>query len=397
MKTLQLKENLYYVGVVDHGLKVFDVIMPTKYGTTYNSYLLKTSEGGVLFEGSKALFEDEYLDHISSLIAFEDIRYLVVAHTEPDHSGAIEKLLEKNPNITILASVAGLNNLKNIIRKPFSSQAIAPGKELKIGDYTLSFLSGLFLHWPDVIFTYIKELKALVSCDAFGAHYATDDILLSREKHLSDYEDAFRYYFSAIMAPFAGFAIQACDRVSPLDLDLILTGHGPVIDVDPQGAVAKFRALAEVAKTINDKNKVSVIYGSCYGYTREMALYLKQRFEADGKNVALHELDALTYAEEKPKILEDIRTSGEVLFGSPTVIMDALPLFYDILNSRPCTFFQGKRGSAFGDYGWSGEAVMNLTSFMTMKKMIVVEGFRHAFKMDEQGKAELASYYERIK
>jgi flavorubredoxin len=397
MKTLQLTENLFYVGVVDHGLEVFDVVMPTKYGTTYNSYLLKTEEGGVLFEGSKGVFEDEYLENIAFIMPFSEIKYIVVAHSEPDHSGAIEKLLLSNPEITVLASASGLNNLKNIIRKPFKSQAIMAGKEMKVGQYTFQFVSGLFLHWPDVIFTYIKELKALVSCDAFGAHYATDDILLSKEKDMDSYHDAFKYYFDAIMAPFASFAIQACDRVSVLDLEWILTGHGPVIDTKVSETIRNFRALAEANKIINDKEKVTIVYGSCYGYTKQMANHLKERFEADGKKVSFYEINALNYAELKDKILEDIQTSGKVLFGSPTVINDAIPLFYDLLLAKPNTFFQGKIGSVFGDYGWSGEAVANLSSFMKMKKMTVVDGFKYSFKIDEEGFKALDTYYDSIK
>ena len=115
MKTLKLKENLYYVGVIDHELKVFDAIMPLTYGTSYNSYLLKTEEGGVLFEGSKALFEEEYLANIESILPLSEIKYLVVAHTETDHSGAIEALIKKNTEITLVLSPAVNNNINNIL------------------------------------------------------------------------------------------------------------------------------------------------------------------------------------------------------------------------------------------------------------------------------------------
>lgn len=397
MKTLALKENLFYVGVIDHGLKVFDAVMPTKYGTSYNSYLLKTEEGGVLFEGSKANFEEEYLQHISSLMDFKDIKYVVVAHTEPDHSGAIEALLDKNPDITVIASPSGLNNLKNILRKPFKSLTAVAGKEMKIGQYTLQFVSGLFCHWPDVMFTYIKELKAIVTCDAFGAHYASDEILLSKEKNKAAYNEAFEYYFQCVMAPFASFAAQASDRVSKLDVDMILTGHGPVIETEVKETIAHFKACAEKNLPIQDSNHVTLVYATCYGYTERMANHLKDKFEDEGKQVSFYRIDALNYLESKAKILEDIRTSKKVIFGTPTVINDAISLFYDLLNSEPNTFFQNKEGSVFGDYGWSGEAVKNLSDFMTMKKMKVIPGFKYCFKIDEEGYKELDAYFETIK
>lgn len=397
MKTLQLSENLYYVGVIDHSLKVFDVAMPTKYGSSYNSYLLKTSEGAIVFEGSKHGFEEEYLEHISSIVDFKDIKYVVVAHTEPDHSGAIEALLEKNPDITVLASPAGTNNLKNILRHPFKSMVITAGKELKVGQYTLQFVSGLFLHWPDVMFTYIKEEKAIVTCDAFGAHYASDDILLSKEKNLPAYQEAFEYYFASIMSPYASFAIQGADRVDKLDVKIILTGHGPVIDTRVKETVAAFRDLGKKYLPSNDEKHVTLVYASCYGYTEGMAKALKEKLEADGKEVSFYKIDALNYAKVKPQILASIRTSGLVLFGTPTILQDAICLFYDLASSLPIPVIQNKKASVFGDYGWSGEAVNNLSQFLAIRKFKVIPGYRYSFKVDEAGLKGLEDYYQTLK
>lgn len=382
MKTLKLKENLYYVGVVDHDLKVFDSIMPLTWGTTYNSYLLKTMEGYILFEGSKAKFEDEYLANIASICSFDEIKYIMVAHTEPDHSGAIEALLDKNPNITIIASPAAINNMKNILRKPFTSLTAIAGKEMKVGQYTLQFVSGLFLHWPDVIFTYIKEEKALVTCDGFGAHYAFDDILFSRCVDRETYRQAFDYYFDCIMGPFASYAIAACERVRKLDVEWLLTGHGPVIDTDVKAVVDAFEEDGKKNLVTNNANEVTLVYTTCYGYTKEMATYIQSALETSGKIVHSFEIDALNYAHIKPEILNAIRTSSLVLFGTPTVVNDAIPFFYDLLNSQVVTFFANKKFSAFGDYGWSGEGVANITTFAALKKMKTIEGYKYSFKLD---------------
>lgn len=397
MKTLELTKNLYYIGVIDHDLKVFDVTMPTADGTSYNSYLLKTSEGAVIFEGSKAGFTDEYLQHISSLVDFKDIKYIMVAHTEPDHSGAIAALLEKNPDITVIASPAATNNLKNILRKPFKSQLAIAGKELKVGEYTLQFVSGMFLHWPDVMFTYIKELKAIVTCDAFGAHYASDEVLLSKEPNKEAYHHAFDYYFYAIMSPFASSAIQGADRVSKLDLDFILTGHGPVIDTDIKETIAHFKELGQKYQAVNDPNHVTLVYCSCYGYTKNMAEHLKEKLEADSKKVSFYGIDTLNYKELRSQILDDMRTSGLLLFGTPTVVNDAIPYFYDLATALPIAVVQNKKASVFGDYGWSGEAVANLSAVLSARKLKVIPGFRYSFKLDDNGMAALDAYYETLK
>lgn len=396
MESLKLKENLYYVGCIDHGLKVFDSVMPLPYGTSYNSYLLKTTEGVVLFEGSKAGFADEYIEHISSLTSLSDIKYLVVAHTEPDHSGAIEALLKKSPDITVIASPAGINNLKNILRFSFKSLVMAPGKELKVGQYTLRFISGLFLHWPDVLFTYIVEEKALVSCDAFGTHYAFDEILYSKVKDYKEYRESFDYYFECIMAPFASFALQAVAKVRALPLDLILTGHGPVVDKDTDKVIDAFEEEAKKWLPVLDANHITLVYTSCYGYTAEMAEYLKAQLEKRGKTVSFFAIDALNYASSKADILEAIRTSGLVLFGTPTIAGDAISMFYDLLLSRPIPFFTNKGFAAFGDYGWSGEGPKNITDFALTRKMKTLPSFKWCFKVNEEGKSALDAWLTEI-
>ena len=325
MKCIELQKDFYYVGVVDHALKVFDVAVLTDYGTSYNSYLLKTDEGVVVFEGNKAVTADEYLDNIAQIAKIEDIRYLVVTHTEPDHSGAIEALLDRNPNITVIASNAALMNLDKILRKPFIRKPMVPNGTMRIGQYTFRFISGLMLHWPDVMFTYIEELKTLVSCDAFGAHFASDAIVLSKEPDKDGYYKALKYYYDHIIGPFPNYVIQACDRVSGLDVRMICPGHGPVIDEDIAKQIDIYRKLAEPSIPKHDPNHVTIVFASAYGYTKGMAEYLKGRFEADGKEVSFFEISALNYSEVKPEIYEAIRTSGLLLLGSPTLVRPASP------------------------------------------------------------------------
>lgn len=397
MKVIELKPNFYYVGVVDHSLKLFDVAVLTNDGTSYNSYLLKTPEGAVLFEGCRREYEDEYFSHIEEIVPLKEVKYLVVTHSEPDHSGSIERLIDKNPDVTVLASPACLKNLDAIIRKPFKRKVMNPLTPLSFGGYTLEAVSGLMLHWPDVMFTYIKELKVLVSCDAFGAHFASDAILLSKEPDKERYHAALRYYFVSIMGPFAKFVTAACERVKRLDIDMICVGHGPVIDTDIKGQIARYEELAKEFTPTNDPNHVTIVYASAYGYTKEIALSLEKRFEKDGKKVSLYEIDALNYGALKDKILSDITQSGLLLLGSPTIVGDAVCLFYDLLSHVYTTVAQGKKASAFGDYGWSGEAVKNLSERLAQLRFTVIPGYRQVFKSDEKSEEELQKYYESLK
>jgi len=396
MKCIALQKDFYFVGVIDHNLKVFDVAVLTDYGTSYDSYLLKTKEGIVVFDGSKALFAEEYIEHLKTIAPLDQIKYLFVSHTEPDHSGAIERLLDLNPNITVVASFGALTNLSNIIRKPFKKVQMALDGEMKFGGYTFHFVSGLLLHWPDVMFTYIKELKVLVSCDAFGAHFASDAILLSKEPDKVGYQKAFEYYFINIMGPFGKYVTQACDRVEKLDIKMICPGHGPVVDIDVKEQIATYRRLAQQHTPVNDPNHVTIVFSSAYGYTRGMAEYLRDNFIKAGKTVSYYEISVLNYEKIRPEIIKNIYSSGIVLLGSPTIVGDAIGFFYDLLSHIYWTIGQGKKASAFGDFGWSGEAVNNLSEKLGQLRFTVIPGFRWTFKMDEKGKKELAEYFKRL-
>lgn len=397
MECIELKKNLYYVGVIDHALKVFDVAVRTDEGTSYNSYLLKTKEGVVVFEANKEVFAEEYLEHIEKIAPISSIKYLVVTHTEPDHSGAIASLLTKNPDITIIASYPALMNLDKILRKPFKRIQMNPASPLKIGEYTFRFVSGMLLHWPDVMFTYIEELKVLVSCDAFGGHFASDAILLSKEPRKDAYKEAVVYYYQHIMGPFASYVLAAIERVRPLDIDMICLGHGPVVDTGVKEQIDFYEQLAEASLPISDPSHVTIVFASAYGYTKKIAEYLKEHLEKDGKKVSYYQIDALNYSSVKPSILEDIRTSGMVLLGSPTLVGDAICLFYDLLTCLPWTECQGKKASAFGDFGWSGEAVKNLTERFKELHFTTIEGFRANFKMAPEDEKALEEYYARLK
>ena len=168
MKSLKLAEDLYWVGVIDKDLRVFDIIMETQYGTTYNAYVLKGSEKTVLFETAKVGFKDEFFTKLKEVVDVKDIDYLVVDHTEPDHSGSISRLLDENPEIIIVGTTAGINFLKKIVNREFKSMIVKDGDKISLGNKTLEFMPLPNLHWPDSMFTYVHEDKLLVTCDVFG-------------------------------------------------------------------------------------------------------------------------------------------------------------------------------------------------------------------------------------
>lgn len=280
MEILELKKNLYWTGVLDANLRVFDIIMETEFGTSYNSYLLKTSEKTVLFETAKAKFLDGYLKALNKLVDIKDIDYIVVNHTEPDHAGSIEKLIEMNPNIKIIGSQVAIGFLKNIVNREFNGIIVKENETLSLGDKTLRFMSVPNLHWPDTMYTYIEEDKTLVTCDSFGSHYSFDGILLSKLTDNEGYLRALKYYFDCIIGPFKNpFMIKALDRIKDLEIDMICTGHGPVLDCRIDEIMEYYKKWSNVSNP-NPRKTVIIPYVSAYGYTRELANKIAEGIES---------------------------------------------------------------------------------------------------------------------
>lgn len=389
MQTLKLRDNFYWTGVVDKELRVFDIIMYTEFGTTYNSYVLKTEDKTILFETAKGKFFDEYLKALKSITEIEKIDYLVMSHTEPDHAGSLEMLLEINPNMKIIATGCAVNFLKNIVNRDFYSKVVKDNEVIKIGGYTLRFMTVPNLHWPDTMYTYIEEEKILVTCDSFGSHYGFDGILRSKVTDEEGYMRATKYYFDCIIGPFKPYMLKAIKRVRELPVELICTGHGPVLD----SKIPEILDLYEDWCTVVNPNKektVIIPYVSAYGYTKVLAEQIAKGIEDSGA-VTVRTYDMVDA--DQAKVLEELSYADGILFGTPTVVGDALKPIWDLTTSIFAGTHGGKLASAFGSYGWSGEGVPNIIERLKQLKMKVTDaGFRVKFKPGEVDRMEAYEY-----
>ena len=213
---LSIKPDFYWVGALDPKLRTFDIIMETEFGTSYNAYLLKGSEGVALFESVKDKFFESYLENLQSIISLQDIKYIVVDHTEPDHVGSVAKLLKVAPHVTVVGSLLAIKYISSMINAPFKSLVVKEGDSISLGNKTIRFLSVPQLHWPDTMYSYVEEDRLLITCDSFGAHYCDGRILrseLEAEKE-DDYLSAYKYYFNMIMGPFKPFVLNALCKIN---------------------------------------------------------------------------------------------------------------------------------------------------------------------------------------
>lgn len=388
MSAIKAMDDLWWVGVEDHDLRVFDIVMHSDWGTSYNAYAVRGTEGVALFETVKEKFFDEYLQNLKEVCSLDEVKYIVVGHTEPDHSGSLEKLLELTPNATVVGSATAITFLKEIVNKPFASRAVKEGDTIDLGGRTLTFLSVPFLHWPDSMYTYIPEMKALFTVDSFGCHYADDRVF--NDLIDGDFTEAYKYYFDCIMGPFKPFVLKALDKIKGLDIQFIGNGHGPVLRANIPHYLELYRQWATPVVVPADERRVAIAYVSAYGYTKQLAGVIADALAEGGvKHVELYDLVECDLETARAAV----QSADGFLLGSPTLVGDALPPIYEMLVGLNPIIHKGKPAGAFGSYGWSGEAVPKLTAQMqAIGLKLPVEGLKVRFKPSEAQLAEARQF-----
>lgn len=372
--SLQVKDDIFWVGALDYKIRTFDVIMHTDYGTTYNSYIVKGSEKTAMIEAAKDKFYNEHIERVKTVIEPEKIDYLIVDHTEPDHTGAIEMFLDINPDITIVGTVSAIKFLKEITNKDFKNIIVKDGDTLNLGNKTLKFILAPFLHWPDSMYTYLEEDNILFTCDSFGCHYCDDKVF--NDQIEGDFLDSYKYYFDCIMGPFKEFVLKALDKIKDLKIDVICPGHGPILRKDIEKYTGLYRQWSENEKT----DKVVIGYVSAYGYTKKIAEKISEGVKAAGFEAKLFDLET----EDKHNVLREIYTSKGLLLGSPTIVADALPPVWEILIRLNSVVNKGLTAGAFGSYGWSGEAIANIEQRLgQLKFKMPLSGLKILFNPSE--------------
>lgn len=358
----KLKDNIYWVGVKDPNLKVFDIIMETKKGTTYNSYVINDEKVAVI-DTVKTGFYDEFKENLVSVIGDKKVDYIIVQHTELDHSGSLINLIKDYPEVTIVGSKAAIIYLKNILNREF--KYIEAKEEINLGEVTLQFIPAPNLHWPDTMFTYVKERKLLFTCDFTGSHYCPKGGIMSSLDN--DYFAEMKYYFECIMGPFKKFVLMGLDKIKNLEIECIATSHGPVHMENIDKILDLYREWATEEEI--DEKRIEIFYISAYGNTEEMAKFLKEKIEAKGYVANLTEITENPLEESIAKLE---RAKG-FMIGSPTINQDAVKPAWDLLSLVSPIINRGKVAMSFGSYGWSGEGIKMLTSRLKDLKLKVVE------------------------
>lgn len=378
MAVFHVVNNVYSIGVKDPNLRVFDIMMETKQGTTYNSYLILEKGGVTIVDGVKEPFTAEWLANIESLVKFEDIKYLITQHTEPDHSGSIPALLALNPQIQVFGSFMAMANLKEINNGPFLANAVKPGQELKLSDrQSLFFHPVPNVHWPDTIITHDPVNQLAYTCDFLGMHVSPPQLFLSKEPNKPAAQEALTVYYDAIMAPFKGDCLKAVKTLQSLNVAMVLNSHGYILDErkDVDHAIQEYIRWSTIPQS--ERLVVTVVYSSAYGYTGMMKDVVVEELKAADVDVRLFRAPE----DDLNAIVASIEQSDALMLGSPTFVGDGIKPIYDVLNSLNPYIGNGKYMTAFGSFGWSGEAIKNyMNRAKELRMKTVDEGHRIRLK-----------------
>ncbi len=388
MSAVQISDNVYSVGVKDPDLKFFDIIMKTEYGTTYNAYLVK-GEKVALIDTVKEEFSAEYLANIQEVVSLEKIEYLIVNHTEPDHSGAISLLLARVPSIKVICSASALPFVKNVINANADITSVKDDETIDLGGKTLRFKLMPYMHWPDTMMDYLPEDKILFSNDGFAAHISSDS--LYADEVTIDVDHEVQYYWDMIMRPYSAHARRNLLKLDGLDIEMIAPSHGPIFRKEPRKQIDCYKEWA-VDKS-EGQNIVTVFYASSYGNTKKLADAIATGLEKHGFTTAI--VDVTTCATDDAR--EMIEKSKAVVIGTPTFNGDAVKPIWDLVNLFSTVYSIGKRAAVFGSYGWGGEGVKLVAQRLSgLRLKVFDETFRARLVPSDSEMYALNQYITRL-
>ena len=378
MNSIEIAKNIYDVGVIDWNIRDFHGYS-TYRGTSYNAFLI-VDEKVALIDTVKKEFSDQLLENIAKIVDPKKIDYVISNHTEMDHSGGLARVMHKiGEDKPLYCSKMGLKNLSQHFSQKWNYHGIANGEALSLGKRTLTFLETRMLHWPDSMFTYLKEDKILFSSDAFGQHYA------GHEKFDDQIGDSImphaKKYFANILLLYSPLILKLLEKVTELglEIDMICPDHGIIWRKDPA------RIINAYAKWSSQKpeEKAVVVYDTMWHSTETMAEAIVQGIVDEGVIARpIH-----IRSSHRSEIMTEVLDAAAVIVGSPTLNNQLFPTVSDFLTYMKGLKPKNKIGAAFGSYGWSGESVKLINQELEAMKFDIIDpGIKIQYVPDQDGK-----------
>ena len=345
-KAIQMKENIYWVGVHDYNCRHFHGdLFPIEEGTSYNSYLI-VDEKITLIDTVEEEFFDEMMERIRSVIGSKPIDYVIVQHAEPDHSGGFKKLMEVYPDACPYTSNAGVNIMLKQYFKDYHYQKVKTNDTLCLGNYTLTFVEMPMIHWPDNMLTYVSKANVVFSNDAFGQHIPSYAMYDDQHGLATCLEKAKEYYANIVMP----YGLQVATKLKQikamnLDIDLIAPAHGIIW----RSYINEMLEAYEEYATFKPKDKVVIVYESVWKHTQMMAEAFAEGLGQKGIDVKVYKCSITSPA----IIMKELLDAKAILVGSGNYNNAMSPCIASFLEKLASCKVKNKKAIGFGSYGWA--------------------------------------------
>jgi flavorubredoxin len=351
----QITDNIYYVGVNDRQKQLFENLWPLPCGVSYNAYLI-TGAKNILIDTVDSGFADIFLGKIDKILNGRALDYLIINHTEPDHSGSIRRIREKYPFVQIIGNKLTFGMIAGYYGITDGLYEVKDGDTLDTGTHRLKFHTAPMVHWPEVMFTYDETDKILFSADAFGTFGALDGGVTDKELNTSRFWDEMIRYYANIVGKYGNPVQKALQKLSSVDIQMICPTHGPVWDEQKAKAIGIYDRLSRY----EGLNGVTIIYGTMYGHTEQMAETIADALSDAGiRDIAMHNI-SFSHASH---ILRDIFNYKGVIIGSPTYSNRLFPEIESLLGKIELREIKNRLFGYFGSFTWAGAAVKHLAAF----------------------------------
>lgn len=384
----KLTERVTWVGKVDWELTHFHGDeYSTHRGSSYNSYLVRDKKT-VLIDTVWQPYDKEFVSRLKQEIDLKDIDFIVMNHNEIDHSGALPELMREIPDTPIYCTAKGEAIIRGHYHEDWNFVNVKTGDKLELGDTALTFIEAPMLHWPDTMFSYLSGENILFSNDGFGQHFATESLYDDTVNQDELFYEAEKYYAN-ILNLYSPMVTKKVNQILALNLPLsmICSSHGVIWKNNPTAIVEKYLAWANAYQ----EDQITIVYDTMWQSTRKMAEAIAEGIRIVSPSTVVKVLNATR--EDKNDIITEVFRSKAILVGSPTINYGFSYAIGGILEMMKGLKFKKKKAAAFGSYGWSGDAVKQISEHLTAAGFeLVNDGLKTLWVPDSNALATCEEY-----
>jgi flavorubredoxin len=385
-----LTTDIHYFGANDTTTEKFEALWDIPQGVSYNCYLIQDDKIA-LIDTVESKFSQELITELKTVLNGQNLDYLILNHMEPDHSGTIELIRQEFPQVTLVGNHKTAGFVQGFYQIPENQvQQIKSGDELSLGKHNLQFIQTPMVHWPESMITYDQTSQVVFSSDIFGGYKTVDEQpLADKREDLSEYIDEAREYFATVLGAYTRPAKRALKQVADLEPKVIAPAHGLVW----QKSASKILDLYQQWAQYQAEPGVTIIYGSMYGHTEDMAKKINNQLKEQDIDTKLINA-AYTPTSE---MLNAVWQYQGVIIGSCTYTNDLFPPVKHLLSALEERNLENRFLGLFGSYSWTGGAMRYLKKFAQSSKLELVEPqFRTQYTLDQEAEQSLKQMVEAV-